>query len=103
MAAKSTPATRISALRAEIEEHNRRYYLLDAPTISDADYDALRKRNLALEARFAELVRPEKSDRHTMDGVWEALCASKYQPTKTGANGIGVFIRALYDVCGSSD
>ena len=53
--------------------------------------------------RFAELVRPEKSDRHTMDGVWEALCASKYQPTKTGANGIGVFLRALYDVCGASD
>src|SRR6478672_13519127 len=43
-------------LALEIEGHDRRYYQEDAPKISDAEYDALRKRFNAIEARFPELV-----------------------------------------------
>jgi DNA ligase (NAD+) len=43
-------------LGEEIAEHDRRYYQDDAPTIPDADYDALRRRYEALEAAFPELV-----------------------------------------------
>jgi DNA ligase (NAD+) len=43
------------ALGAEIAEHDRRYYEEDAPVVSDAEYDALRQRYQALEARFPEL------------------------------------------------
>jgi DNA ligase (NAD+) len=46
-------------LAAEIAEHDKRYFQEDAPTISDADYDALRQRNLAIEQRFPDLVRPD--------------------------------------------
>jgi len=46
-------------LAEEIAEHDRRYYSEDAPTISDADYDALRQRYEALEAKFPELVTKE--------------------------------------------
>ena len=42
-------------LQAEIAEHDRRYYAEDAPTVSDADYDALRRRYSAIEARFPQL------------------------------------------------
>ncbi len=35
------PAARADELRTELEEHNHRYYVLDDPTVSDADYDAL--------------------------------------------------------------
>jgi DNA ligase (NAD+) len=42
-------------LHAEISEHDRRYYVNDAPTISDAEYDALRKRYGAIEERFPDL------------------------------------------------
>src|SRR3984957_18787987 len=42
-------------LTADIAEHDRRYYQNDAPTISDAEYDALRKRYSAIEARFPNL------------------------------------------------
>jgi len=52
--------------------------------------------------RFGELVRPDKAEHHTMDGVWDALCDWKYQPTVTQTKGSGVFIRALYDACGPS-
>jgi DNA ligase (NAD+) len=42
-------------LAAEIAEHDRRYYQEDAPTVSDAAYDALRQRYTAIEARFPHL------------------------------------------------
>ena len=42
-------------LQAEIAEHDRRYYQEDAPTVSDAAYDALRQRYNAIEARFPQL------------------------------------------------
>src|SRR5258708_24543091 len=43
-------------LALEIEGHDRRYYQEDAPTVTDAEYDALRKRFDAIEARFPDLV-----------------------------------------------
>src|SRR3569833_2687784 len=42
-------------LTKEIGEHDRRYYQDDRPAISDAEYDALRQRNNAIEAKFPEL------------------------------------------------
>src|SRR3954471_19195777 len=42
-------------LEVEIKAHDERYYQDDAPTVSDADYDALRRRYEAIEARFPDL------------------------------------------------
>ncbi len=42
-------------LAAEIAEHDRRYYQENAPTVSDAEYDRLRQRYAAIEARFPQL------------------------------------------------
>lgn len=49
----------LEALAQEIKEHDQRYYQDDAPTVSDAAYDALRQRNAAIEARFPLSVRPD--------------------------------------------
>ena len=48
-----------SGSRAEIAGHDIAYYQRDAPTISDAEYDALRRRYEALEAAFPELAATE--------------------------------------------
>jgi DNA ligase (NAD+) len=49
----------LKRLAEEIAGHDERYYQHDAPTVSDADYDALRIRNAAIEARFPTLVRTD--------------------------------------------
>ena len=46
-------------LGEEIGAHDRRYYTEDAPTVSDADYDALRRRYEAIEAAFPEFATPD--------------------------------------------
>ncbi len=53
----------LTRLAAEIAAHDRRYYQLDAPTVSDAEYDELRVRNQAIEARFPKLVRSDSPSR----------------------------------------
>jgi DNA ligase (NAD+) len=70
MVSKDTSKTRVAdlteaqgkaehaRLEAEIAAHDRRYYEEDAPTVSDADYDKLRQRYGAIEARFPQLRTP---------------------------------------------
>jgi DNA ligase (NAD+) len=53
----------LARLAQEIAAHDRRYYQDDAPTVTDAEYDALRQRNAALEARFPALVRMDSPSR----------------------------------------
>ena len=50
-------------LEAEIAEHDRRYHGLDAPIISDAEYDELRRRYTALEEAFPQLAGADSLNR----------------------------------------
>lgn len=51
-------AESISQLRAELERHNQAYYVLDAPSIPDAEYDKLFRQLQSLEAQYPELITP---------------------------------------------
>ena len=52
---KKQAAAEHARLGQEIAQHDKRYYQDDRPTVSDAEYDALRARYTAIEARFPEL------------------------------------------------
>ena len=56
---KEEARERAEELRDEIERHNYRYYVLDDPEISDAEYDELKNELLAIEERFPDLVTPD--------------------------------------------
>ncbi|MCV2873317.1 NAD-dependent DNA ligase LigA [Defluviimonas sp. WL0050] len=52
------------SIAAQVERANQAYHTEDAPEISDADYDALKRRLLEIEARFPELASEDSPTRH---------------------------------------
>ncbi|PAQ07313.1 NAD-dependent DNA ligase LigA [Mesorhizobium temperatum] len=68
---ESEAASELKRLAEEIAAHDQRYHAEDAPTISDAAYDALRRRNLAIEQRFPALVREDSPSRKVGAAVSE--------------------------------
>ena len=54
---------RLAWLAIAIKEHDQRYYQEDAPTISDAEYDSLRRENDYIETAFPELIRSDSPSR----------------------------------------
>ncbi len=55
-------AQRAEQLRTELRHHEHLYYVLDAPTISDAEYDALMNELKRIEAEHPELVHAGLAD-----------------------------------------
>lgn len=56
---KSTAAARIAQLSKELDEHNYKYYILDAPSISDFEFDKLLEELIQLENQYPELLSPQ--------------------------------------------
>ena len=63
MAAPALAAERARELRSEIERHNHAYYVLDAPTIPDAEYDKLFRELQGLEQQYPELLTADSPTR----------------------------------------
>lgn len=59
MTAPSAAAERAAELRAQLDRHNYRYYVLDDPEIPDAEYDRLFRELQALETEYPELRAPD--------------------------------------------
>jgi DNA ligase (NAD+) len=66
-------AERAQALRAELAEHAHRYYVLDAPSIPDADYDRLFQELQAIEAAHPSLLTPDSPTQRVIGAVLEGL------------------------------
>ena len=68
----------IESLRKEIREHEYKYYELDTPTISDADYDALMRRLRELEGKYPELVTSDSPTQRVGGEVSETFTGVRH-------------------------
>ena len=67
--APQAAVSRAAALRKAIAGHDHSYYVLDQPTISDAEYDALYRELVALEAQYPSLVTPDSPTQRVAGAV----------------------------------
>ncbi|HEV7456775.1 MAG TPA: NAD-dependent DNA ligase LigA [Roseococcus sp.] len=72
------PEARIAALIAQITEHDRAYYERDAPSVSDAEYDALMRELRALEAAHPELVQADSPTQKVGGKAAEGFAKSRH-------------------------
>jgi DNA ligase (NAD+) len=70
---KAAARAELARLAAAIARHDELYYRRDAPEISDAEYDALVRRNAAIEARFPDLIREDSPSRRVGAAPVEAF------------------------------
>ena len=75
----SSIAKRVATLREAIETHNRNYYVLDQPTISDAEYDALFRELQALEQEHPSLVTPDSPTQRVGGGPLAAFAHVRHR------------------------
>ena len=66
---KKQAEIRMKELVKEINYHNRRYYLLDQPEISDAHYDAIYSELVKFEKEYPDLVKPDSPTQRVGDKV----------------------------------
>jgi len=99
MIASSQAFERAAQLRRELERHNHAYYVLDAPTIPDAEYDRLFRELEALEQAHPELVTPDSPARRVGGTPMPELTAVRHAvpmlsirtETDTSAGGVIAF------------
>src|SRR5919199_5526726 len=85
-----TVRERVEELRREIEQHNYRYYVLDAPEVSDAEYDRLMQELRRLEAEHPELQSPDSPTQRVGAGPLEAFGIVEHRlPLLSLANAFG--------------
>ncbi|MDE2669665.1 MAG: NAD-dependent DNA ligase LigA [Chloroflexota bacterium] len=70
---------RSEELRSRINYHNHRYYVLDAPEISDGEYDELLEELRGLEAAFPELITPDSPTQRVGDAPLEAFSTVEHR------------------------
>jgi DNA ligase (NAD+) len=73
-------AARVAVLREQLAAHDHAYYVLNAPTVPDAEYDRLFRELQALEQRFPELVTPDSPTRRVSGTV-----STAFAPVEHGA------------------
>ncbi|MFY8139208.1 MAG: NAD-dependent DNA ligase LigA, partial [Caulobacter sp.] len=71
--------TELARLSAELARHDALYHAEDAPEISDADYDALKRRALGIEELFPDLTSPASPSQ-----VVGAAASSQFAPVRHG-------------------
>ena len=76
---KAEARRRVQHLRQAIEQHNYHYYILDAPEITDAEFDQMMRELRALEAQFPDLVTPDSPTQRVGIAPEEAFATVRHR------------------------
>jgi DNA ligase (NAD+) len=92
---------RAEELRGELGEHNYRYYVLDAPTVSDKEYDDLLVELRAIEEKFPDLVTPDSPTQRVGGQPREGFATVRHEVPMSSL--LSIFdeadMRRFYDTC----
>jgi DNA ligase (NAD+) len=88
MSSKKSPKEHIQALSKVLEDHNYNYYILDQPTVSDAEYDKLFNELLALEKQHPELISPYSPTQKIGSRVLEKFSKYKHKTPMLGLQNV---------------
>src|SRR5512141_1072741 len=100
-------AERAKALRDELQQHLYRYHVLDAPSISDAEYDRMLRELEALEAAHPELVTPDSPTQRVGAAPSKSFAEVRHAVPMLSLNNafsteeVRDFVRRIIDVIGS--
>ncbi|MDP3608063.1 MAG: NAD-dependent DNA ligase LigA [Methylophilus sp.] len=83
---KDQASAEISALKNQITEYDYHYYVLDAPLVSDNEYDGLYRRLIALETDFPELITPDSPTQRVGGSVSSAFESVKHRQAMLSLN-----------------
>ena len=86
MAKAQDARKRVEELREQINYHNYRYYVLDSPEVSDAEYDRLMRELEALEAEHPELVSPDSPTQRVGAAPAEEFATVPHDPPMLSLN-----------------
>ena len=90
MSAPKQVKSRVEALRKQIAHHNYRYYVLDDPEITDAEFDALMRQLESLEAQHPDLITPDSPTQRVGGAPSEAFAEVEHgAPMLSLANAFG--------------
>ena len=91
-------AAELARLAKELAEHDYRYNTEDAPTISDADYDALKRRNAEIEARYPELNAHKRDHERLLDDLRDIMDSEAATEADARSNALGTALDAWFGV-----
>jgi len=98
---KPEAARRVEELRRQIEHHNYRYYVLDDPVVSDAEYDELMLEMRAIEAKWPDLVTPESPTQRVAGQPREGFATIRHEVPMRSL--LSIFqeeeMRRFYETC----
>jgi DNA ligase (NAD+) len=92
---------RIRELRDQIDEHDHRYYVLDDPIISDAEFDELERELIALETQYPDLVTPGSPSQRVGGPPREELGSVRHETPMRSLDSLmdEADVRRFYDRC----
>lgn len=104
-----SPAAEAAALRQRIEEANYRYYVLDDPAISDAEFDQLLRALQALESAHPELITPDSPTQRVGATPSDAFAAVQHRVPMLSLNNafsdqeVAEFVRRIEERTGEAN